>query len=273
MDFALFPVGATNIFPLANSTVGGQLLTEYNLKSRESVATDPEISYFCGPSYKHSESDFQVTASENDPTGTIVISSGRGLVNGHYVELMNDIEISMVELKAKLDAAGQSMYSGDLCVGIRAVYSTETTLAGSMLPEFFETEEQAAQRREDTPHRGCGVEGRGRILLVRGKERRHHQVLRIQDQSLRDRERAHGASRRARGGGRGLRGLRRQPGGAPCLEGAGPQDGGRPARGLHERRGLQLSPALLCQQRHDHALCGHGVGVRGHTRRPCGPGV
>lgn len=146
MDFALFPVGATNIFPLANSTVGGQLLTEYNLKSRESVATDPEISYFCGPSYKHSESDFQVTASENDPTGTIVISSGRGLVNGHYVELMNDIEISMVELKAKLDAAGQSMYSGDLCVGIRAVYSTETTLAGSMLPEFFETEEQAAQR-------------------------------------------------------------------------------------------------------------------------------
>lgn len=148
MDFALFPVGATNIFPLANSTVGGQLLTEYNIKSRESVATNPEISYFCGPSYKHSESDFQVTASENDPTGTIVISSGRGLVNGHYVELMNDIEINMVELKAKLDAAGQSMYSGDLCVGIRAVYSTETTLAGSMLPEFFETEEQAARREK-----------------------------------------------------------------------------------------------------------------------------
>ena len=38
MDFVKFPVDSTIIFPLANSSIGGQLLTEWNQKSRETVA-------------------------------------------------------------------------------------------------------------------------------------------------------------------------------------------------------------------------------------------
>ena len=43
MNFKRFSVGTTNIFPIANSTAGGQLLTEYNLRSRESVNTNQSV--------------------------------------------------------------------------------------------------------------------------------------------------------------------------------------------------------------------------------------
>lgn len=61
MHFITFPVASTNIFPLSNSTKGGQLVTEYNLKSREMVATNPEVKYAIGPSFLHSLDDFRVT--------------------------------------------------------------------------------------------------------------------------------------------------------------------------------------------------------------------
>ena len=45
MNFITFPVAATNIFPAANSTSGSQLLSEWNLRSRETVATDSDVTY------------------------------------------------------------------------------------------------------------------------------------------------------------------------------------------------------------------------------------
>ena len=61
MHFPTFAVASTNIFPLVNSTKGGQLVTEYNLRSREMVGTDPDITYEVGPSYTHGQSDFAVS--------------------------------------------------------------------------------------------------------------------------------------------------------------------------------------------------------------------
>ena len=60
MHFITFPVASTNIFPLSNSKYGGQLVTEFNLKSRDTVITDPNIKYSVGPSFLHSLDDFKV---------------------------------------------------------------------------------------------------------------------------------------------------------------------------------------------------------------------
>ena len=54
MNISKFPVMSTNLFPATNSTAGGQLITEFNLKSRETVGTDPTVEYKIGPSYTHS---------------------------------------------------------------------------------------------------------------------------------------------------------------------------------------------------------------------------
>ena len=56
MNFTSFPVNTTNIFPCANTTKGGQLMTEFNLRSRESVGVDESIQYMSGLSYVHGES-------------------------------------------------------------------------------------------------------------------------------------------------------------------------------------------------------------------------
>ena len=61
MHFITFPVASTNIFPLSNSSRGGQLVTEFNLKSREMVATNPDIKFPVGPSFIHSMDDFKVS--------------------------------------------------------------------------------------------------------------------------------------------------------------------------------------------------------------------
>lgn len=79
MHFPTFEVSSTNIFPLSNSTKGGQLVTEYNLRAREMVATDPDIEYEVGPSYTHGMNDFSVSllssmeADEFDSTSTYSI--------------------------------------------------------------------------------------------------------------------------------------------------------------------------------------------------------
>lgn len=65
MHFITFPVGSTNIFPLSNSVQGGQLVTEYNLRSREMVGTNSAITYQVGPSYTHSMNDFAVSVGSN----------------------------------------------------------------------------------------------------------------------------------------------------------------------------------------------------------------
>ena len=146
MNFVKFPVNATNIFPIANTKKGGQLVTEFNLRTIDSVSTDESIQYMVGPSFVHAAPDFEVKCNEaggaffpdqsdiSNSSYVITIMPGRGVVNGHFVELLAPIEIDMMEAYAEATKAGENL-SGELVVGLKAMYSTETTMAGALLPE------------------------------------------------------------------------------------------------------------------------------------------
>jgi len=181
MHFQTFNVATTNIFPLSNSTKGGQLVTEYNLRSREMVGTDPQIEYEVGPSYTHGMNDFAVSllssmeAPEYDSTQTytigdyvtynsvtyvctqpivtpepfdsskwtivnaasciLQIAPGRAVINGHYVQTLAPMIIDLALANAQLAKDYKPPLIGELVVGIRAYYSTEATMSGSMLIE------------------------------------------------------------------------------------------------------------------------------------------
>lgn len=143
MNFIKFPVEATNIFPIANTVNGGQLVTEYNLRSRESVYSNSSVEYFIGPSFVHSERDFYVSLESGgasyfpDSTATssnvLQISAGRGVINGHYVECLVPVTIDLfAEIPSPNDL------SGTLCIGLKAMYSTERTISGSIRAEHEE---------------------------------------------------------------------------------------------------------------------------------------
>ncbi len=134
--FRAFPVGSTNIFPITNSTAGGQLLTEFNLRSRESIATSPQVTYMIGPSYTHSKDDFSLDKTSVGST-VLNISSGKALINGHYVELLVPISIDIAEANAKNISEGMSPLKGKLCVGIRAMYNVDSksAMVGSIKAE------------------------------------------------------------------------------------------------------------------------------------------
>lgn len=140
MNFITFPVAATNLWPAANSTAGPQLVTEWNIRSRETVGTDPAVTYSIGPSYVHGEKDFWVSR-RTDAGGAVInsytlqIGEGRALVNGHYVETLAPMFIDLVEANAELAANNEPILKGNLAIGIRAFYSTEQTVAGSILVE------------------------------------------------------------------------------------------------------------------------------------------
>ena len=134
MYFIEFPVSATNIFPLANSEAGGQLLSEYNLRSRETVATDPSVKYAIGPSYAHSMDDFALQSSATGAgvsSSVIQISPGRAIVNGHYVESLAPITIDLAAVNLKASQENVPELKGDLAIGLVMMYSNYTTLAGS----------------------------------------------------------------------------------------------------------------------------------------------
>ena len=144
MNLIRFPVSSTNIFPIANTVNGGQLVTEYNLRSRESVGTAESVEYMIGPSYVHSESDFQVSVQSGADdyfnsipisSSALQINSGRAVINGHYFESMVPIVIDMIELAAAAIENDETPLRGKLAVGLRAFYSTEQTIAGSLLDE------------------------------------------------------------------------------------------------------------------------------------------
>lgn len=141
MNFISFPVGTTNIFPLANSHAGGQLLTEWNLRSRESVNTDPNVKYVIGPSFTHSLDDFKIQPQTDGTTGKVIssttlqITEGRALVNGHFVQSLTPINIDIAEANFALGQEGRPLLKGELAVGLRMMYSTYQTLAGSALIE------------------------------------------------------------------------------------------------------------------------------------------
>lgn len=140
MHFITFPVGGTNIFPISNSKAGGQLVTEWNLRSREMVGTSSAIKYQVGPSYVHSADDFEVRVLQ-DNTGTQISSStlevlpGRGVINGHYVETLVPMIVDLAEANYTRKTKQLNPFSGQLEIGIRIFYSTEATMAGAMLVE------------------------------------------------------------------------------------------------------------------------------------------
>ena len=140
MNITAFTVETTNIFPISNSHAGGQLLTEYNIRSRESVGTDPNVQYSIGPSYAHSLDDFDVTLL-TDGSGAVISSTsillteGRALVNGHYIESLVPISLDLSALNAKLQQEGLPILKGRLCIGLRIMYSTTQTMNGAMLVE------------------------------------------------------------------------------------------------------------------------------------------
>lgn len=143
MHFITFPVATTNIFPLVNSKQGGQLATEFNLKSREMVATNSNIKYAVGPSFVHSLDDFKVTLAMDSvgaitSTSKIQVSPGRAVINGHYVETLAPMVIDMVETNINLKQNAQKALEGNLSIGIKSYFSTESTMAGAMLVENSE---------------------------------------------------------------------------------------------------------------------------------------
>jgi len=140
MYFIKFPVAATNIFPAANGVNGSQLLTEWNLRSRESVAAPADIQYDVGLSYAHSMSDYEVSILTDDDgvqvnSYTLGIAPGKAIINGHFVQCLTQLSIDLVQANAERQAAAMPALSGYLAVGIRAFYATEETIAGSLLVE------------------------------------------------------------------------------------------------------------------------------------------
>ncbi len=140
MNLIAFPVGTTNLFPAANTVTGGQLMTEFNLRSRESVETPSSIKYIVGPSFAHSMDDFALSGQQDNMGVTISnsvlqISPGRAVVNGHYLESLVPINIDMTEVNTRLLKSGRTALTGDLAIGIRMMYSTEKTIAGSIKVE------------------------------------------------------------------------------------------------------------------------------------------
>ena len=131
MNFVKFPVSSTTIFPAANSNAGGQMLTETNQLSRETVANHSIIPYVCGPSYTHSLDDFKLVKLSSSPS-TIYITGGTALVHGHFVQLSNSSTRSI-----SIDLASTGL-SGRLCIGLRAMYSNEGTIAASLKTENSE---------------------------------------------------------------------------------------------------------------------------------------
>ena len=183
MHFITFPVASTNIFPLSNSAQGGQLVTEFNLKSRDMVATNPDVHYAIGPSFIHSLDDFKVSllkdtdigdyaddrtynvgdyciynkntyvcieavtepetfdpekwdkASSSISTSILQVGPGRAVVNGHYVESLAPMQIDLNLANAQLKQTSQPELYGNLAIGIKTYFSTESTMAGAMLVE------------------------------------------------------------------------------------------------------------------------------------------
>lgn len=137
MNFNVFNVNSTNLFPVANDTKNGQLMTEWNLKSRETVGTDETIQYMCGMSYVHSERDFEVSvltdgAGQIASSSTLQISEGWGIVDGVFIQSLVPVTVDLLEMNAQAQLEGLPPLKGRLSVGLRAMYATESTVAGTL---------------------------------------------------------------------------------------------------------------------------------------------
>lgn len=144
MNIKTFSVATTNLFPATNTTNGGQLLTEFNLRAKDAVLGFDKVEYMWGPSFTHSDADFAVSAnlasSEYFPnsasaTGSILtIAPGKAIINGYYVENLAEVTIDLAAINAELEVVGEAL-EGECCIGLRVMFSSETTMIGSILGE------------------------------------------------------------------------------------------------------------------------------------------
>lgn len=140
MNFTTFPVATTTIFPISNSVAGGQLLTEWNIRTRDFVSSHPEIDYDSASSYVHDLLDYEVRVQQDD-TGVILSNStleilpGTAILNGHYVKQEAHMLVDLLEANNELKLRGMEPLTGKLAVGLRVYYSTESTMVGAMAPE------------------------------------------------------------------------------------------------------------------------------------------
>ena len=137
MNFNVFNANSTNLWPVANDTKNGQLMTEWNLKSRETVGTNETIQYMCGPSYVHSERDFEVGvltdgAGQIASSSTLQIAEGWGIVDGVFIQSLVSVTVDLLEINAQAQLEGLPPLKGRLSVGLRAMYATESTVAGTL---------------------------------------------------------------------------------------------------------------------------------------------
>ena len=132
MHFLAFNAATTNIFPAVNTTQGGQLMTEFNIRSVDTVSTDPNIQYSIGPSFVHDLDSFSLSHDELEENSILTIAPGRAVVNGHYVESLTPIKIDIQKGNAWEVNNGGVNIRGKLCVGLRMMYSTNTSLVGTL---------------------------------------------------------------------------------------------------------------------------------------------
>lgn len=112
-------------------------MTEWNLKSRETVGTNETIQYMCGPSYVHSERDFEVGvltdgAGQIASSSTLQIAEGWGIVDGVFIQSLVPVTVDLLEINAQAQLEGLPPLKGRLSVGLRAMYATESTVAGTL---------------------------------------------------------------------------------------------------------------------------------------------
>ena len=71
----------------------------------------------------------------NSSSSIIQVAPGRAVINGHYVQTLAPMVIDLALANAQLAKNSEAPLIGELSIGIRAYYSTESTMAGSMLIE------------------------------------------------------------------------------------------------------------------------------------------
>ena len=140
MNFKTFSVATTTIFPISNSVSGGQLVTEWNLRSRDFVPSWSEIDYDSAASYVHDLDDFKVRVEQDDSgvvlsNSTLELLPGTAILNGHYVKQEGRMLVDLLEGNKELQLRGEEPMTGKLAVGLRVYYSTESTMVGAMAAE------------------------------------------------------------------------------------------------------------------------------------------
>jgi len=129
----VFPSMLTNMFPVANDTNGGQLVTEWNIKQLESVMGDTQIRWAHYPSYTATEQDFVISAvGATEPYSLFIGKTGglsnRAIIDGHFLEVLGRIRINLLSSSGVGVTADTPLASGQYEIGLVAVYSGDSTL-------------------------------------------------------------------------------------------------------------------------------------------------